>query len=86
MLQLIGQCGPLVGTRLYPDTDAPLYLRGMAICAGAMVLVALLALILRFYLARKNREELERYNEIGDAGDTLVGKERGREKPFVYML
>jgi MFS family permease len=86
MLQLIGQCGPLVGTRLYPDTDAPLYLRGMAVCAGAMVLVALLALILRFYLARKNKEALERYNEIGDAGDTLVGKERGREKPFVYML
>ena len=86
MLQLIGQCGPLVGTRLYPDTDAPLYLRGMVVCAGAMVLVALLALILRFYLERKNRTALERYNEIGDAGDTLVGKERGRGKPFLYML
>jgi hypothetical protein len=53
MLQLVGQCGPLVGTRLYPDVDAPYYTRGMAGCAGAMVVVAALAVILRLYLSRK---------------------------------
>ncbi|KAL2754476.1 hypothetical protein ACRALDRAFT_1019523, partial [Sodiomyces alcalophilus JCM 7366] len=25
LLQLVGQCGPLIGTRLYPDRDAPFY-------------------------------------------------------------
>ncbi|KAK4140347.1 high-affinity nicotinic acid transporter, partial [Dichotomopilus funicola] len=36
LLQVVGQCGPLVGTRLYPDRDGPYYTRGMAVCAGAM--------------------------------------------------
>ncbi|KFZ17414.1 hypothetical protein V501_01727 [Pseudogymnoascus sp. VKM F-4519 (FW-2642)] len=85
MLQLVGQCGPLVGTRLYPDVDAPYYTRGMAGCAGAMVVVATLAIILRFYLSRKNRN-----NEKQDGGeyvevdkeeeDTLVGENARRDQ------
>ena len=91
MLQLIGQCGPLVGTRLYPDEDAPMYVRGMAACAGAMVLVALLALILRLYLGRQNRKREGAYENVDDgdeAGESLVGKQnlRSRTARFEYML
>jgi MFS family permease len=87
MLQLIGQCGPLVGTRLYPDKDAPYYISGMAICAAAMVLVAILALVLRFYLRAKNRKAAGEYGRIGEEGNTLVAKRRGGPKePFTYML
>ena len=77
MLNLIGQCGPLLGTRLYPDADKPLYLRGMSVCAGFMLLVAFLSLALRYTLARKNRRsstegahiELEQMIEDGDDED-----------------
>jgi len=88
ILQLIGQCGPLVGTRLYPDEDAPLYTRGMAICAAAMVLVAGLALALRWYLKRKNRAGEEAYGRVGEAGHTLVSKQshEGLAVPFKFML
>lgn len=55
LLQVIGQCGPLVGTRLYPDRDKPYYAPGMWACAGAMVLVAVLAVILRVYMGYLNR-------------------------------
>lgn len=58
ILNLIGQCGPLLGTRLYPESDGPWYVRGMAVCAFFMVLVALLALILRVLLQRLNRAVL----------------------------
>jgi len=90
MLQLIGQCGPLVGTRLYPEEDAPLYITGMMACSGAMILVAVLAIVLRIYLGWKNRrvvkEEAE-YSKIGDEGHGLVGRGRGRRKKgFEYML
>jgi len=84
MLQLIGQCGPLVGTRLYPGKDAPLYTSGMSICAGAMVFVALLALLLRFYLSRKNRATAVAYGRLGEETDTFV-KKPSRE-PFKFML
>jgi MFS family permease len=88
MLQLIGQCGPLVGTRLYPAEDAPFYLKGMVSCAGAMVLVALLSLGLRFYLARCNGNAQGRgeYGEIGDEGHELVSNRAKRKEAFEYML
>ncbi|KAG6035626.1 hypothetical protein E4U41_006004 [Claviceps citrina] len=54
LMQMVGQCGPLLGTRLYPEGQAPYYARGMAACAGAMFLVAGLALLLRRHLSRKN--------------------------------
>lgn len=68
MLNLVGQFGPLVGTRLYPDEDGPFYVRGMAVCGGFMLGVAGLAWWLRGILARENetaRKELggERWEE-----------------------
>ena len=77
VLQVIGQCGPLVGTRLYPEEEAPYYVRGMGVCAGAMVVVTFLAMGLRFYLGRKN----------GRVAYGKIGEGRGeRGGGFVYML
>ena len=55
MLNLVGQFGPLVGTRLYPDSDKPYYITGMTICSLFMFLVALLAWWLRSLLAKENK-------------------------------
>ena len=55
MLNLVGQFGPLVGTRLYPDSDKPFYVRGMTVCGFFMILVALLGLWQRTLLAKENR-------------------------------
>lgn len=86
ILQIIGQCGPLVGTRLYPETDAPFYVKGMSVCAGSMVIVAFLALGLRLYLGWKNKavdegEEVV-YGKIGDEGHLNTTS----QKHFRYML
>ncbi|KFY08226.1 hypothetical protein V492_06427 [Pseudogymnoascus sp. VKM F-4246] len=84
MLQLVGQCGPLIGTRMYPDVDAPYYTRGMAGCSAAMVVVATLAIILRFYLSRKNRSN-DIQNGVGyvevdkEEEDNLVGENATRD-------
>ncbi|KAL3427436.1 major facilitator superfamily transporter [Phlyctema vagabunda] len=86
MLQLIGQCGPLLGTRLYPNSDAPFYIPGMSICAAAMLLVALLSLALRLYLSRRNARN-QVYEAVGDEGHTLVsGQSYGRSTRFKYIL
>ncbi|CAK7218481.1 hypothetical protein SCUCBS95973_003501 [Sporothrix curviconia] len=54
LFQVIGQCGPLVGTRLYPDADKPLFLRGMRTMAAAMLGVAVLGVVLTAVLRRRN--------------------------------
>ncbi|OAQ94643.1 MFS transporter [Purpureocillium lilacinum] len=94
LLQLVGQCGPLVGTRLYPDADAPYYGRGMMACACAMLSVAVLAAVLRFYLQFQNRRMDRAEADRLAGGDTveeegLVGHGRRKTEPsymFRYML
>ncbi|KAK9459518.1 major facilitator superfamily domain-containing protein [Lipomyces oligophaga] len=71
LLNTIGQCGPLIGTRLYPDSDAPYYERGMMICSISMLIVAILAIFLRRHLALANRAsfEAENYHLVPDEED-----------------
>ncbi len=54
MLNIIGQCGPLLGTRVFPASEQPYYVKGMAICAAFMFFNALLALLLRTYFVWEN--------------------------------
>ncbi|KAF5026724.1 hypothetical protein F66182_1192 [Fusarium sp. NRRL 66182] len=93
LLQLIGQCGPLVGTRLYPDRDAPYYTPGMSTCAVAMLTVAILAYLLRFYLRYQNRkfdraesERLQGGDEIEEEGLVGPGRRTTTAISFRYML
>ncbi|EFY86176.1 putative nicotinamide mononucleotide permease [Metarhizium acridum CQMa 102] len=94
VLQFIGQCGPLVGTRLYPDRDAPYYTSGMGACALAMLAVAALAVILRWYLQYRNRKmdqkEVDReHDEYTVEEEGLVASGKRKPEPahfFRYML
>ncbi|KAK3955410.1 MFS transporter [Pseudoneurospora amorphoporcata] len=101
LMQVVGQCGPLVGTRLYPKVEGPYWGRGMGVCAAAMVGVALLAVALRTYLVWSNGK-LDKevgYEAVGggygdgDEEEGLVGGggddgRRGRagQEKFRYML
>jgi len=78
LLQVVGQCGPLVGTRLYPDGDAPYYEKGMTVCAAAMLGVAVIAVGLRLYLGRLNRKLDEMEEEEGGLRDDDDTTEAGR--------
>ena len=98
MLNVIGQLGPLLGTRLYPDSDKPYYVRGMSVCGGFMLLVGILALVLRYILARKNlrRKDSIAYRRIEQDGDQAREGEyleehqgstqENGDSPFIFML
>lgn len=78
ILNIIGQCGPLLGTRLYPDSDGPWYVSGMAVCSLFMAFVAVLALVLRILLRNLNSTytPLERNGENeGDPGASCEERE-----------
>ncbi len=82
MLQFLGQCGPLVGTRLFPDDDGPLYARGMTACAVCMAGVACLAVGLRWVLARENLARLKTHLADG-AGTATAAADADVEQPLV---
>lgn len=64
LLNLIGQCGPLLGTRLYPSSEGPFYVKGQSVCAGFMFLFCLLALLLRTLLVRENKKLDQKYGTV----------------------
>lgn len=74
LLQSVGQCGPLLGTRLYPASDAPLYIKGQWVCAGFMFFCAFLTLTLRTYLDWQNKQAEKRENDAAAVAETSDGK------------
>ncbi|KAK8042755.1 hypothetical protein PG994_013238 [Apiospora phragmitis] len=91
LMQVVGQCGPLLGTRLYPKGDEPYFEPGMWTCASAMAGVAVVALVLRLYLAHLNARMAAREGGGGEEVQGLVGGLPGMEGAnsrdrFRYML
>jgi MFS family permease len=87
IMNVIGQMGPLLGTSIFPKEDGPEYVRGMAICAGFMMVVGVLAGILRWVLVRENARRQKGTSAEGYAGVPLEEGGKAREKKqFVYML
>lgn len=65
ILNLVGQCGPLLGTRVYPAQDSPYYRLGMWVCAGFMLFNGLLAFGLRCLLVWENKRLDRKYGIVG---------------------
>lgn len=79
ILNMIGQCGPLLGTRLYPEGEGPYYKKGMWVCAAFMILNAVLAFALRMLLVSGNSKLDEKYGVIG--GSEELESEKEMESP-----
>ncbi|KAK4978353.1 hypothetical protein LTR66_010631 [Elasticomyces elasticus] len=73
LLNLTGQCGPLLGTRIYPSTEGPRYVKGHAICAGFFFFTTLLAAGLRTLLAWENKKLDRRYGSLEERRTTATG-------------
>ncbi len=91
LLNLIGQCGPFLGTNIFPDKDSPRYITGTSICAGMMVFSAILTICLRTLLVWENKRLDQRYGKrTGQPGqDDKNGSGTGEENygsEFRYVL
>lgn len=60
---MFGQCGPILGARLFPDSDGPWFSRGMWVCAGILFAAAGVALILSLSLRWQNRRRDRKYGK-----------------------
>ncbi|CAG8970653.1 hypothetical protein HYALB_00003407 [Hymenoscyphus albidus] len=85
ILNYIGQCGPILGTRLFPEGDRPYYSKGLWICAAFMLFNAFLAATLRCLLFWENRKLDEKYGKRDGSVETRVGEENDGPR-FRYVL
>ena len=86
MLNILGQFGPLVGTRLYPDSDKPYYVKGMSVCSFFMFSVAVLAWFLRRRLARENEMCGVEYKPVAEQDEDEIAQGRGATTRFLNIL
>jgi dipeptide/tripeptide permease len=78
ILNLVGQCGPLLGTRIYPAKDSPYYRKGMWVCAAFMLFNGVLAFGLRCLLVWENKMLDAKYGVVGRVNaDGKVAGESG---------
>lgn len=61
LINMVGQCGPVLGTRLYPNAERPRYVKGMSICAAFMFSATIMSLALRIMLIWENKRLEEKY-------------------------
>ncbi|KAH9807361.1 MFS general substrate transporter [Teratosphaeria destructans] len=78
ILGLVGQCGTLLGTRLYPSSDGPYFIRGSSICAAFLGFAMLLTLLLRTALSWQNKKLDEQYGTLEEQ-DANIAAEEGAE-------
>lgn len=80
LLNFIGQCGPLLGTNVFPSSEGPRYIKGQAICAAFIFFNGFLALGLRCLLKWENKKLDEKYGSqavqaVNRTGEGPQGKE-----------
>ncbi|KAJ5195356.1 Major facilitator superfamily domain general substrate transporter [Penicillium cinerascens] len=89
LLNIVGQCGPFLGTNVFPDKQAPRFIKGMSICAAFMFFTTLLALGLRFLLVWENHRLDKKYGPKVKVetvkGDTPVAEDNYGAS-FRYVL
>jgi dipeptide/tripeptide permease len=86
MLNFIGQCGPLLGTRMYPSREGPYYVKGQAVCAAFMFFCTLLAITLRTILAWENGKLDKKYGTVAQQKQSMrEGESRGEGKGEVAV-
>ncbi|KAF5018325.1 hypothetical protein F66182_9699 [Fusarium sp. NRRL 66182] len=59
IIMTVGQCGPLLGTNVFPSNQSPLYREGSWICCAFALLSGVTALVLSFCLWQEN-EKMDR--------------------------
>ncbi|KAB8234964.1 major facilitator superfamily domain-containing protein [Aspergillus alliaceus] len=77
ILNVIGQCGPFLGTNVFPKSDAPRYIRGQSICAAFMFFTTVLALALRSLLVWENRRLDKQYGTLAEREARGWNKDEG---------
>ncbi|OAP61468.1 hypothetical protein AYL99_03671 [Fonsecaea erecta] len=81
-----GQCGPVLGTNIFPKSDAPYYRKGMWISCGACLIVVVTSLMQTGLLIQANRKRDKKYGRDRETVHLEEPGQFGDDKQFRYMV
>lgn len=89
LINVVGQCGPFLGTNMFPTSDGPRFIKGMSVCAAFMFFSAFLAFSQRLLLMWENVKLDREYGTTTKDKTTAKSKEVAAENygpNFRYVL
>jgi len=87
LMNCIGQCGPLLGTHIFPASEGPFYKKGFWISFGACTIASALAIVQVFWLMYLNRKLEAQYGPIHEeTAEEEIGDELDTNENFRYIL
>ncbi|RFU27550.1 hypothetical protein B7463_g8770, partial [Scytalidium lignicola] len=88
LMNFVGQCGPLLGTHVFPVSQAPLYKKGFWISFGACTLAVVLSLIEIAWLTYLNKKLDDKYGPVRELTsiEDEIGMEVDESTNFRYIL
>lgn len=88
LMNFIGQCGPLLGTQIYPASQGPTYKKGFLIAFSACTIASFMSIVQIFYLSYLNRKLDEQYGPVPESHSTEeeIGEETDLNEHFRYIL
>lgn len=72
LLNVVGQCGPLLGTRMYPTNEGPFYVKGQSVCAAFMFFTTFLVIVLRTLLVWENKKLDKQYGTLAQQREAMA--------------
>lgn len=81
-----GQCGPVLGTNIFPKSDKPYYRKGMWISCGACLLVVVTSSMQMVILHRANKKRDAKYGRDRETTHLEDPSEYGNDKQFRYVV
>ena len=87
-MNFVGQCGPLLGTHIFPASEGPFYKKGFYISFGACSLAATLALVEVAWLWHLNKKLDAKYGPIEEQVNVEdeIGNETDSNRSFRFIL
>jgi len=86
MFMAIGQCGSVLGSHLFPKTEAPRYIKAIAVCCGLQFFGALCALVLSISYRMDNARRNKQYGIPDGEARVDVAKLADKAPNFRYII
>jgi len=81
-----GQCGPILGTNIFPVKDKPYYRKGMWVSCGACLIVVVLGCCQMWLLWRENRRRDKEFGRDRDTVNLSQPTRYGNDRRFRYAV
>ena len=86
LINVVGQCGSVLSSRIYPAVEGPRFVKGQSICAAFMFFTTFLALTLRFLLVLDNKKLDREQGELAIQDKSKAAAAENYGPNFRYVL